>query len=96
MKKMKKTTEILIIILLAMTGCGGGKQSTDDLVIVDVTKSYPEKELILQDFMNVEYIALDDADEFITQGMVKNIGKEIILITNRINDGDIIYKRKYQ
>ena len=38
-----------------MAGCGG-KQSTNELIIVDVTKSYPEKELIIQDFMDVEYI----------------------------------------
>ena len=88
---MRRANTILAIILLAvMAGCGGRrKQSTDDIIAVDVTKSYPQKELILQDFMDVEYIALDDADEFVTQGMVQAIGKEIILVTNRINDGDI-------
>ena len=35
-----------------------------------VTKSYPEKELIIQDFMDVEYIALETTDEFLTQGVV--------------------------
>jgi hypothetical protein len=89
MKKMSKANAISAMILLVMTGCGGGKQSTDDLISVDVTKSYPEKELILQNFMDVEYITLDDADEFITQGVVKDIGKEIILVINRMNDGDI-------
>jgi hypothetical protein len=92
---MKRTNTILAIILLVMTGCGENKQSQDDVITVDVTKSYPEKELILQDFMDVEYIALETTDEFLTQGIVKAVGKEIIVVSNIINDGDIfIFDRK--
>ena len=89
---MKKTKTILVIILLVtMTGCGG-KQSNDDLIIVNVTKSYPEKELILQDFMDVDYIALETNDEFITTGDVMDIGKEFILVrtVTRNRNGDIL------
>jgi hypothetical protein len=87
---MKKLIAILPIVLSVMTGCGGGKQSTDDIITVDVTASYPKKELILQDFLNVEYIPLETSDEFITAGYVQAIGKDIILVTNRnYNVGDI-------
>ena len=51
---------------------------------------YPEKELILQDLMDVEYIALETTDDFITKGAVKAIGKDIMLVTNRGSDGDIL------
>ncbi|MDR0575034.1 MAG: 6-bladed beta-propeller [Tannerella sp.] len=86
---MKRINTVLAIILFVMAGCGSNKQSTDDFIIVDVTGSYPEKELILQDFMDVEYIPLETTGEFITQGIVNYVGKEVILVTNRINDGDI-------
>ena len=93
--KMKKTITISIIALLIMAGCGGGKQSTDDLITVDVTKSYPKKELILQYLMDVEYIALETTDEFVCQGVVGAVGKDIMLVRNRINDGDLfIFDRK--
>ena len=86
---MKQIKTIAVIFLLALiTGCGG-KQASDDLIIVDVLKSYPEKKLILQDFMDVEYIVLETNDDFITRGVVKDVGKEIILVTNPNNDGDI-------
>ena len=93
---MKQTNTFLAIILLVvLAGCGENKQSTDDLITVDVSKSYPKKELILQDFMDVEYIALETTDEFLTQGLVKNVGKKCLLVTNRNNDGDIfIFDRK--
>jgi hypothetical protein len=77
-----------------MTGCGGGKPSTDELITVDVTKSYPAKELILQDFMDVEYVPLETKDDFLNQGLVQDIGKKFILVRNRNKDGDIfVYDR---
>ena len=92
---MKKISAILATILFLMTGCGGNKQSSDDFITVDVTKSYSlKKELILQDFMDVEYIALETNNDFLNQGFVQDIGKEIILVRNRTNDGDIfVYDR---
>ncbi|MDR1154043.1 MAG: 6-bladed beta-propeller [Bacteroidales bacterium] len=86
---------LIAIVLSAGVGCSGGKQSTDDLITVDVTKSYsPKKELILQDFMDVEYIALETKDDFYNQGFVEAIGKEIILVKNIKDDGNIfVYDR---
>ncbi|MDR1114955.1 MAG: 6-bladed beta-propeller [Tannerella sp.] len=89
---MKKTSTILAIILSVTAGCGGGKQSattSDDFITVDVTAKYPKKELILQDFMDVEYIPLETNDDFLCQGLVQAIGREIILVKNRVDDGDI-------
>lgn len=80
---------------LALAGCGKDKQSTNELITVDVTKNYPEKELTLQDFMDVEYIPLETNDEFVTQGKVMAIGAEVILITNWANDGNLfVFDRK--
>lgn len=93
---MKQINAILVLaLLMLLAGCGGNKQSNNDLITVDVSKSYPKKELILQDFMDVEYIALETTDEFLTQGLVLDAGKEYLLVKNRNNDGDIfIFDRK--
>lgn len=98
---MKKFDIILVIFLIITTGCGGNRKpnspnndsstvdTLDTFITVDVSKKYPMKELILQDIMDVEYIPLESKDEFLCQGVVQAIGKEIILIKNIINDGDI-------
>lgn len=86
---MKQTSIIRIIILLVLVGCGDDKQSTDDFIMVDVTASYPKKELILQNFMDVEYIPLETTNEFICQGLVMDIGKKYVIVINRNFDGDI-------
>ena len=91
---MKSVFTISTIILFVMTGCGKSNQS-DNIITVDVTANYPEKELILEDFLDVEYISMETTDEFISQCYLRDVGKEIILVTNRINDGNIfIFDRK--
>lgn len=93
--QMKILIFMEIIILFVMAGCGGGNSSTDDFITVDVNKSYSsKKELILQDFMDVEYIALETNDNFVNQGFVQAVGKEFILVKNYRDDGDIfVYDR---
>lgn len=95
---MKTNNLIGTIILLATTVCGGCNQSDtqeDEFITVDVTASYPEKELVLQDFMDVEYIPLETTDEFVCQGLVQAVGKDIIIVKNIHDDGNIfIFDRK--
>jgi hypothetical protein len=94
---MKNQITTLTIILFIITGIGGCKQSDthNELVTVDVMANYPEKKLILQDFMDVEYIALETNDPFVTQGVVMATGNKYIIVKNRSHDGDIfIFDRK--
>ena len=93
---MKRLNTILVAILFVLAGCGGEKYSAGDLITVDVTASYPKKELILQNFMDVEYIPLETTDEFITMAHIEAIGKEYLIVRNRhrSTDGKIfIYDR---
>ena len=93
---MKTLIFIETILLLVMTGCGSDNASTDGFITVDVTKSSysPKKELVLQNFMDVEYIPLETNDEFINQGYVQAVGEKYIIVTNYRKDGDIfVYNR---
>jgi hypothetical protein len=87
---------LALILFAIISGCtDGNKQSTDKLIIVDVTKTdYPKKELILQDFMDVEYVVLETKDDFYNKGFVEAIGEKFILVTNRNGDGDIYIYNK--
>jgi hypothetical protein len=90
-------TFLVVILLLLVTAESRGQRQAvnNDLIKVDVTKSYsPKKELILQDFMDVEYIPLETNDDFINRGIVRAIGKKIIIVKNQAQDGDLfIYDR---
>ena len=85
----------ICLILIALEGRGQGQIGNSNIITVDVTKSYSsKKELILQDFLDVEYIAWETNNEFVNQGVVMDIGEQLILVKNRLNDGDIfVYDR---
>lgn len=85
---MKKTTLFIGIIVLIMSGCREREQ-LDAYIMVDVSEGYLKKELILQDFMDVEYVMLETNDEFLCSGVVKAIGREFIFVTNG-STGDIL------
>ena len=91
--KMKKHVRWMSALLVAslLFGCGNGKQKeSDGLIRVDVSKSYPKKELILQDLFDIEYVPLETTDEFITTGNVRAVGEKVIVTKNNGRlDGDI-------
>ena len=97
---MKRSTTILAAILFVMSGfigCNQPKPKSEDFITVDVTATYPKKELILQDFMDVEYIPLESTDSFITMAHVQDIGEDVIILRNRnrSSDGNIfIFDKK--
>lgn len=88
---MKGIITISILTLSLMVGCREKKQSTDDFITVDVTASYPKKELILQDFLDVEYIMLETNDKFITSASPQAVDRDVLLMKdlNRVDYGNI-------
>ena len=88
---MKKLL-LLASVLLAFS-CKQGSNETSKLVIVDVAKDYPEKEIYLQDIADIEYILLPTTDSILVnaysrvseEGMVARGGKvgEILLFDNK-------------
>ena len=89
---MKKTNFVIFLLPFMMAGCGGNKMTvceSEGFITVDLTKTYPKKELILHDFMDVEYVALETNDDFLCQGIVLAVGREIVIVKNQINDGDL-------
>ena len=80
----------IILLLATMISCGDrSNQPTGDILTINVSGNFPERTMILQDFMDVEYIVLDDSDDFLTQGIVRAIGNNVILVTNWFPDGNI-------
>lgn len=89
---MKGTNVLFIFFALFLTGCHIGNKSGDgSYLLVDVTESHPKKELLLQDFMDVEYIVLETSDEFLCQGMILDIGENLILARNNFTQDGNLY-----
>lgn len=97
MKGIKLISAIILFFVFMQESRSQNRIDNNDLITVSVTNNYSHKrELVLQDFMDVEYIALETNDDFVNQGVVLDIGKEFVLVknSNRINDGNIfLYDR---
>lgn len=94
---MKNVNLTYVILLFILLGCKNETLSeSGGMITIDVTKEkYLHKELILQDFMNVEYIALETSDTFVCKGNILAVGKKNIVARNNVQDGDIfIFNRK--
>ncbi len=90
---MEKISITLVILLLIISACGEKKQDNRNggIITIDVTTNYPKKELILQDFMDVEYIPLETNDEFVCHGFLQGVSEDFIVIRdpNHVEDGNI-------
>lgn len=95
MKTVSPISIVILYIFASFVGCKQSNQLSNDIITIDVTKTnYPKKELILQDFMDVEYIPLETSGDFVNQGLVMDIGNKFLLVRNRNEDGNIfVYDR---
>jgi hypothetical protein len=84
MKKLFAISATILFVTAGFTGCKQSGSISGDLITVDVTASYPKKELVLQDFLDVEYIPLETSDEFVTSADIKAIGDDIMIFTNML------------
>lgn len=86
---MKALYALCCAFLIGAAGCESGGQPENELITVDVTQSYPKKKLVLQDFLQVEYVPLEITDEFVNTGNVKDVTDKYIVITNG-REGDLL------
>lgn len=79
-----------------ITGCDTGKSKEKDMIEVDMRANYPQKELILQDLFDIEYVRLETTDEFLTAGNVRAVGKNLIVTKNtgRTDGNFYLFDRK--
>ena len=66
----------------AMLAACQSNDNADSIMTIDLNKKYQEKEIILQDIMDVEYVPLDSSDEFISSGNIKAVGDKYIVLVS--------------
>lgn len=83
---MKKLGIIACSTLLAsLMGCGNKEQAAP-WTNIDLSGSIPKEERILQDLFEVEYVALETTNSFLTRGFIEAVSQHF-LITYDYNEG---------
>jgi len=93
---MKNKIIALSVLLSILSGGCVNMQQSKDLLTIDVTKDYPQKEFALQDIFDIDYIPLDTSRTFTTMGYMQDISKDMIIVRNLklSSDGDIFISKK--
>ena len=66
---------IFLFSLFMLVECE--KKDRNGIIMVDTMNTqFFEKELIIQDFMDVEYVTLETSNEFVNQGCIQAIGEK--------------------
>ena len=66
---MKKLLFVSLALCLAFGASAQSKQSASQLPVIDITKDYPKKKLILQEIATTEYIPLETSDKVLLDGV---------------------------
>jgi hypothetical protein len=81
-----KIKPFLFFFIVLSTACSSDKQE-GSLPYIDVTKNYPEKEIILTDIADVTYLCLNsNNDDCLYNGRVSCVTKNTIVIMDTSND----------
>jgi len=63
----------------------------EELAVIDVTKSYPEKEIFLSEIADIAYVQLDEENEdYLFKGHILFVSKNNIIVYNGSN-GDVLF-----
>lgn len=70
---------ILLLTLLAVCSCGNTKDEGTRLLVVDVAKDYPQKEIWIQDIADVEYLPIVTTDSILVNSAPSSVTKDGIV-----------------
>lgn len=66
---MKRLLFVSLALCLTISASAQSKQNASQLPVIDITKDYPEKKIVLQDVATAEYIRLETTDEVLLDGV---------------------------
>ena len=80
---------VFVAVIFLFFGCSSEKVKDDGLIYLDVSASYPEKEIKLEEVADIEYLQLGVFEEFLFSESPTTITSDKIIF-NSFSTGDII------
>ena len=91
---LRLTVFILLFAIGLVSGCSRTNPSVDGLPVIDVTKNYPEKEIVLTDIAEVTYVHLDSKrDEFLYRGSIKYLTENTIVVVDESSHSILFFSK---
>lgn len=81
----------LVVIFFFITSCLSKNKVEDQLGCIDITKNYPEKEILLTDIADITYLHLNtDDDTYLYKGSISCLTKNTIVVVDNVS-GSILF-----
>jgi len=92
---IKTTLYIFICTTLCFlfSGCTSEQKNESDLIHINVSTSYPEKEIKLEDVADIEYLQLEVNEDFLFREAPGIITEDKIIIGQRYNGDILVFSR---
>jgi len=91
---IKKNYLLILLTILLLASCSKNDLTIDSLPVIDITKKYPEKEIILSRIAEIKYVHLDSRyDGYLYRGTIKYIAENSIVV-NDVESGSILFFSK--
>jgi len=93
--KLQSTRYLAVFIsaFLVFFGCSSEKVTDNDLIYFDVSASYPEKEIKLEDVADIEYLQIGVYEDFLFSADPSRITSDKIIFNSSPTGDIIIYSR---
>ena len=70
---------LLLCLLVVICSCKQKNNETTEIIVVNVAKDYPSKNIFLQDIADIEYIPIASSDSFLVNSSFSQISEEGIV-----------------
>ena len=89
-----KHVQYLLFFAIGAIGCSSNKQMEDAVYFMDVSKTYPEKEINITDFADVSYVHLNTADDdYLYKGRILCVTKNTYVVYDQSSFSIIFFSR---
>ena len=89
-----KYVQYLLLFAIGAISCSSNKQANDEIPFIDVSKTYPEKELNITDFADVSYVHLNtDDDNYLYKGSILCVTKNTYVVYDRSSESVLFFLR---
>jgi hypothetical protein len=87
--KIKAVLSFIICAYCIFTGCAPRKENGGKLIHINVSATYPEKTIKLEELAGIEYLQLEVHDDFLFRGLPAAVTNNKIIIP-RFDNGEIL------
>ena len=83
-----------LFLTIFVTGCSSNKQAGQELLFIDISKEYPEKEIDLSDIADITYVhPVSESDDYLFRGSVDYVTQNRIVIIDRSSQSLLFFSR---